>query len=376
MDGFDPPIDLEELGQGDIGSGAGVGLGGGGGGGFGGGGGGGGDAEPTEDNPEDELDNQDDGEYPGVVTLSAPLVRYPDVSYLLLQENFALVTLEITVDQAPRIVDLSLTLSNDGVQVPVLIRKGETRAVVEMNGSGENLFGCTNRTISVVNSQGGGYSLLDTTATNSYEVCGYLGEIALTATTWTRADGEWLPDVDPDDWSWNGATEEWDYDGDIITDWGWDVETQEWVWEGEDQPINRPELPPPIPSSLPTEGAETTIVARAFTSLPPVPNGGNDLEIHINDLTVNGNNITAESKGTIVIPAVSPVVDGWRYNYSTELWDIVTLPSDGWRWDGSNWAWMGVGTATTAPTDTPPEEVPYLDWVNTRVSLGELTYHL
>jgi hypothetical protein len=293
----------------------------------------------------------------------------------VLQENFALVTMEVTVDEAPRFTNLQLTLSNAGVNVPVTIPVGQTRAVVSMNGSGTSLSGCTTRTVSIVGHSGGGYAGagLDTSATTTYQVCGYQGTITLSAATWTRDDGEWVPTVDPDDWNWDPADEEWDYAGDAVANWSWSSATQTWSWTGSGAATGRPALPPPIPASLPPESATLTVVARAAVDVPPVPNSANNLEIDINDV-VEG--VGQQAKGTIVIPAVSPVVSGWRYNYATSAWDIVTLPSNGYRWDGSAWVWLGVGEASTAPTDTPPATVPHADWVNTRASVGELTYHV
>jgi hypothetical protein len=335
------------------------------------------------------------------VSFGAPIVRYPDVFYLVLQEDFALVTMEVTVDNAPRFTDLRLTLNNAGQEVSVVIRKGETRAVVNMNGSGTSLAGCTTRTVSIVRYEGGGYgsSGLNISATQTYQVCGYQGTITLSAATWTRDDGEWVPTVDPADWNWDSDFERWDYAGDAVANWSWSSATQEWSWTGVGAATGRPALPPPIPASLPPEGATTTVVARAAVDVPPVPNSANNLEIDINDVVVDGAATSQQAKGTIVINAVSPVVDGWRYNYATAAWDIVTLPGNGWRWDGSAWVYMGriepgysynSGTNSwtwsgegdqpvappVAPTDTPPSTVPHTDWVNTRASVGELTYHV
>jgi hypothetical protein len=323
---------------------------------------------------------QDQSTYTGTVTLGAPIVRYPDVFYLVLQDNFALVTMEVTVDQAPRFTDLRLTLDNAGTLVPVVIRKGETRAVVNMNGSGTSLSGCTERTVYVASYEGGGYSFdgLDISAEATYQVCGYSASVSLVASQqWTRSDGDWLPDGDTAPWSWDEATAEWIYEGDEVADWEWSIGLQEWEYTGEGAAVNRPSLPPPVPDSLPpTADGYTTFALRVATDSPPIPNAGNDLEIELYDSVLTENLKTQRRIGVVTIPAVNPVVDGWRYNYATQAWDIVTLPSDGWRWDGAAWVWMGIGTATTAPTDEPPEEVPFADWQNTRASVVDTTIHV
>ena len=89
LDGFDPPIDLDGLGEGDAGSGAGLALmTGGGGGGFGGGGGEELTEEETEENEDDEQDDQQENPFedypqpgdpnvPAFPTTPAPLVPIP-----------------------------------------------------------------------------------------------------------------------------------------------------------------------------------------------------------------------------------------------------------------------------------------------------------
>lgn len=350
-------------------------------------------------------------EYIATVTLGTPIVRYPDVFYLVLQENFALVTMEVTVDQAPRFTDLRLTLSNAGTEVPVVIRRGETRAVVSMNGSGTSLLGCTTRTVSIARYEGGGYSLdgLDISAETTYQVCGYGCTVSLVgAERWARNEGEWEPARNINPWLWDGTSEEWTYDGDEITDWTWDVGLQDWQYTGEGSAVNRPDLPPPAPDSLPPEEeGYATFVFRVAADQPPVPNLANDLQIELYDAVLTATEQTQRSIGVFTIPAVNPVVDGWRYNYATQAWDINVLPGNGWMWTGSAWAymrriepgytydpesntwtWTGPEGAPIPPAPppapvneelevaTPPDEVPYADWQNTRASVVEATIHV
>jgi hypothetical protein len=359
------------------------------------------ESEPEDewgDGPTEPLEPEipDQAEYTATVSIGTPIVRYPDVFYLVTQANFAQVTVEVTVDNAPRFTDLRVLLSNNGTPVSVVIPVGQTRGIATMNGSAASLTGCTTRTIGIQSYEGGGYTFngLDTAATQTYQVCGYVGTVSFEAAVWTREDDEWVFDGDtPEGWSWSGSSAAWSWTGNAVPNWSWNVGTQNWAYTGEGAATGRPALPPPVPDSLPPDGEAFTVVARAAVNVPPVPNEANDLVVEV---VADGDEV-----GEITIAAVDPVVDGWRYNFATQQWDKPSAWLNPWQWSPAGgdwvylrqippgytynastntWSWSGTGPQPSAPPiapdDEPPSVAPFADWENTRASVGELTYHV
>lgn len=333
--------------------------------------------------PEEEpfpIDPPEPETYEALVSFGTPIVRYPDVFYAVLDPNFTRVTLPVQVDESPVGINAQVRLSNAGEAATVTMPVDETNTVAIMRGSGTSLSGTTTRTVSIVEAGGGSYTDIDTTATQTYEIRGYQGQISLVTFTWTRDNDEWVPAAEPEGWEWDATNVRWDWVGDAVEDWSWDEPNQEWDWTGGGDPSGRPALPPAIPSSLPGGSDDLTVVVRAAVSQVPVGGPADDLEIDINDVFTDGGGVVRNiAKGTITIEAKSAYVGSWRYNFATEEWDYPAAYTSLWQWSPTeaDWVWVGVGAPVgTAPVLTPPANPPWQDWENTRASVGELTYHV
>lgn len=326
------------------------------------------------------IDPPEPGPYEAVVSFGTPIVRYPDVFYRVLDPNFTRVTVRVEVDQPPVGINARIDLSNAGENATVTMPVAETSTVVLLRGSGTNLSGTTTRTVSILAATGGGYTDIDTTAEQTYEIRGYQGQISMVVYTWTRENSQWVPAAEPEGWEWDATNVRWDWVGDAIEDWSWDELDQEWDWTGVGSPSGRPALPPAIPDSLPGAGNDLTVVVRAAVSQVPVGGPLNDLEIDINDVFIGTGGVVQKiERGTITIPAKSAYVFNWRYNFATEEWDYPEAYTSLWQWSPSEaaWVWVGVGAPVgTAPVSTPPANPPWQDWENSWDSVGELTYHV
>ena len=260
----------------------------------------------------------------GTISLSTPLVVYPDVFYLAADPGFARVWVTITVDNAPQNTPLGMTLAVGDQLINATIGVGLTSTEISfLMGTGlAGLTSCVSYTLSVAAASGGAYEELTSTATAAFSICPYAGTVTLLQHLWRRVSGAW---------TWEGPAS---------NDWSWNAGTQAWDWTGGGAAVGEP--PSPIPTSVPTPGGgETTadyqtIVLQGQVDRMPIPNPVNDLRLdHVT---------CAGYIDTDAIPAVSRIfIGGWEWNPSTEWWAYIDPPT-GWRWHSTDKVWQYRGS--------------------------------
>jgi hypothetical protein len=349
---------------------------------------------PVEDGPGGEPANT------GSVSLSAPLVGYPDIWYLILEPGFVSVVVDVGVSVAPKDTALQVTLT-DGTTAnwdpengqfgeqntyTVTIPVGQTDVVATLGSAGDSPFTATSRTLSIVSWSGGGYiaerdpetnaiitPALDISTTQTYSIEEYVCTPEIQSPglwQWNSGTSEWAwagpeptgwefdPALDQwewtgtdADWTWTQATQKWAYAGAAITGWEWLTTDQRWRRTSSTVTLTpRPEGPPagppsPVPTTTPPEADHYTVVAQVLLNNPPVHASTQDLELDIQDLFVdaeNPENNEIVTVGTMVIPAVGRMFGPWEWNPATNLW-AYPEPPIGWRWHSSEqrWQWRG-----------------------------------
>jgi hypothetical protein len=339
---------------------------------------------------DDAFSDPDGIGYTATVSFSTALIIYPNVWYAILQPNFALASVTVSVDNPPVDGGLSLSITDGttnavnpeagqfggGNVYGVFIPEGETSATVAINAFGDSVSTATSRAFSITSWAGGGYKdqpadpgadppqefvpALDITATSAFTIEPYVGTISLQqpgiwtydGTDWSWAGGEtgdfewnennqeWTWNGAAADWVWNAAQSRWEYPG-TATGWSWNVTAQRWVRTTTDpaaaptKPSDPPAGPPsPIPSEVTAAGKSYTVVAQASVDKPAIPNGANDLEIDLQDFDDDG----TVAVGTLVIPAISMMFGSWRWNPAAGWWQYPTQ-STTWRWHSANGTW-------------------------------------
>jgi hypothetical protein len=269
--------------------------------------------------------------YTGALSFTDLLITYPDVFYLYSQPGFASAKFRITVDNPPVRGPLIARISDGQHIYSLAIKKNNTESQEITIATNGNVFntGCTTRALSVVGWEGGGYTgpvAMDTTATQSFEVCSYTGTVSM---------------LDPGYWQLVSGS--WEWIGPEVTDWTFNAGTQQWTYGGEDSPA--PPIPHPLPTTMPPGAGYLTMVVGVQVDNMPVHNAINDLVLTLSDGTT--------SYGDLTIPAVprgfgvsqEQIEDGitqfWEYNPATDQWAYRNPPVN-WRWhsDLGEWQWL------------------------------------
>jgi hypothetical protein len=302
-----------------------------------------------------------EGNEQATVSFGQPVLTYPDVWYLILQENFARVRVDVSVNAPPVGSNLALRVSNGTEERTVIIAIGKTSAPLVMNANGTSLFNNTTRTLSIVDAVGGSYDELVTTATAQYQVAAYptqlqilqpgiwvysVDDIAWRYEGATVSDFEW--DEEAQEWNWTGTDADWNWDPAVerwlyigsATGWSWLDITQRW-WRttsadaADPKPEGPPSSPPPLPDSLPTVPLSYSVTARVTTAEVPTDRVST-LAVTLDDEVAPG----AVGGGVVTIPGVSMYFGQWRWNPATGQWDYPNAPAD-WIWTGSAWVFLG-----------------------------------
>ena len=345
--------------------------------------------------------------YTASVSFSTPLIKYPEVWYLILSPNFATASVTVTVDNPPIDGSLGLTITDGGASYSVVIPEGETSTSITVNASGDSLSVSTSRTFAIDSWAGGGYidqpsdpganppqefvAALDISATAAFTIEPYVGTITMQQPgIWQRSGGAWIwsgPDDTGDfdwneadqewtwsgaatDWVWSAAQSRWEYPG-TPTGWSWNATAQRWVrttTDPADAP-SKPSDPPggplsPLPSTVTPDGKTYTVVAQASVDKPAIPNGANNLALDLQDF----NDMGSVAVGTLVIPAISMMFGAWRWNPAAGWWQYPTDSTD-WRWhsgestweylqDAADWSWNQANEEWQGGTGTSPSGPP------------------
>jgi hypothetical protein len=260
-------------------------------------------------------DEEPDEEYIGTVSISAPLVVYPDVFYLVLEPYFARVHLTLSVDNPPTTGACAITIMTQDISFTAFIAKDRTSVDVSFLMGGVSIDECTVYPVVITSATGGGYTSTEISAEATYSICPYVGTVdPVIVEPWSREGGEWV---------WSGSS----------TDWSWTGTAWEWIGEGEQSG----EPPSPEPDSLPPGSDYDTVVIRAAVDKMPIPNTANDLSLEISE---DGSSVS----DILVVPAVSRMFGpNWEYNPATDQWAYITPPT-GWRWHSSEEAWQYSGS--------------------------------
>jgi hypothetical protein len=293
--------------------------------------------------------NPDGVGYTATVSFSTPLITYPEVWYAILQPNFVLASVTVSVNNPPVGSALNLTITDGtvngfnpeagqfggGNSYGVVIPEGKTSATIDVNASGDSVSTATSRTFSITSWAGGGYKpdggtpALDISATAAFTIEAYVATISLQQPgiwTYDGTDWSWAGPEDTGDWTWDEGEQRWDYtpaeanavftwsastqqwSASNTDSWDWNTSAQRWVRSTADpsaadtKPSDPPAGPPsPIPSEVTAAGKSYTVVAQASVDKPAIPNGANDLEIDLQDFDDDG----TVAVGTLVIPAIS-----------------------------------------------------------------------
>jgi hypothetical protein len=338
---------------------------------------------------DDAFSDPDGIGYTATVSFSTPLITYPEVWYAILQPNFVLASVTVSVNNPPVGSALNLTITDGtvngfnpeagqfggGNSYGVVIPEGKTSATIDVNASGDSVTTATSRTFSITSWAGGGYKpdggtpALDISATAAFTIEAYVATISLQQPgiwTYDGTDWSWAGPEDTGDWTWNEGEQRWDYtpaganavftwsastqqwSASNTDSWDWNTSAQRWVRSTADpsaadtKPSDPPAGPPsPIPSEVTAAGKSYTVVAQASVDKPAIPNGANDLEIDLQDFFIdeaNPENNNSVAVGTLVIPAISMMFGSWRWNPAAGWWQYPTQ-STTWRWHSANGTW-------------------------------------
>jgi hypothetical protein len=331
---------------------------------------------------DDAFSDPDGIGYTATVSFSTPLITYPEVWYAILQPNFVLASVTVSVNNPPVGSALNLTITDGtvnsfnpeagqfggGNSYGVVIPEGKTSATIDVNASGDSVSTATSRTFSITSWAGGGYKpdggtpALDISATAAFTIEAYVATISLQQPgiwTYDGTDWSWAGPEDTGDWTWDEGEQRWDYtpaetnavftwsastqqwSASNTDSWDWNTSAQRWVRSTADpsaadtKPSDPPAGPPsPIPSEVTAAGKSYTVVAQASVDKPAIPNGANDLEIDLQDFDDDG----TVAVGTLVIPAISMMFGSWRWNPAAGWWQYPTQ-STTWRWHSANGTW-------------------------------------
>jgi hypothetical protein len=321
-----------------------------------------------------------------------PIVGYPEVFYLVNSPVFALLQWKLTSSDPAPVGGISATVTDGYEFIDVDIAEGETESVpVQWAASDRSgtfsgsTFNLTVDSYTTVPPEDGPPVTYDLTPSDEYAIRAFQGEpILQTCCFWKYTEGAWQlqsPLGPGAPWAFLPSTVQWNYVGAAMSSWTWNVAGQQWVWGGALPAPDRPELPPPLPATLPPASGLYSIAIRAQIPQAPFPNPANDLLIAIEDYDDPEAPYVA---GTLEIPAVAMQTGGWRWNQAIEKWEYPGVADpfdgsfpfhlDGWVWDPDGATWISFWPFATeeAPTDTSPANfVP-----DPMGYIGELTYHI
>jgi hypothetical protein len=317
------------------------------------------------------------------ITLSEPLIVYPDVYYLVADPLYARVIFRAELSAEFGDDMLQITVTDGSVSVDLLAQRNQTKtAEVGINGSGnpEQTFGgCADRVLSVTaptaprrfrpadHAAFAPYSTAEFTSTpQDYKICGYATALRWGETgAWTRSGSDWVWDIEtkpePSDWSWDEPNQEWDYIGEPDDNWNWTGAGWGYIGSEPRRP-EAPPSPPAVPDSLPPalDGGDPGRYVSFTVTLnsPQMP--------VVDDLVVDLETTLSSNAGQITIPAVSALWGNWRWIAATNEWERRNNPgdtaspqiiNDHWRWHSQLKAWQVVGIQGTYWTYQMPNPV-------------------